>query len=123
MQRSSLSSLVTISTSPASIRATSLDKPSCWAIAVLPDIVSVMIRCFSTWKPAALISVSWFSVVCPVVETRTYANVRDLRLQESRLFEIRYGSGTRYLLQMIQNGKSRGGLFALLNQLAGLWAV
>ena len=46
-------------------------KPRRWAVATLPEIVSVTTRCGSMVKPAAAISPSWLSVVWPGVETRT----------------------------------------------------
>ncbi len=40
-----------------------------------PDAVSSNTRLGSTTKPAALISLSWFSGVCSAVLTRQYANI------------------------------------------------
>ena len=46
-----------------------------WLMATLPEMVSVTMRCGSTRKPEAVISCTWFSVVCSGVETLRYAKV------------------------------------------------
>jgi hypothetical protein len=61
---------VTTSTSPGSSFSISRPKPFRRAIASELDTVSEITRCGSTANPAAAISKSWFSTVCPKVETR-----------------------------------------------------
>jgi hypothetical protein len=53
-----------------SILSSSLKNPARCVIAMEPEIVSVIMRCGTTVKPAALISWIWFSGVCSNVETR-----------------------------------------------------
>ena len=59
-------------------------KPRHWAVATLPETVSVTMRRGSMPKPAAAIFPSWLSVVWPGVDTR-HGQIRPKRMPGTRL--------------------------------------
>ena len=64
------SSFVTTMASPGSIRSRSRANCGRSRAETLPEIVSVMTRCCTMLNPDPSISLSWFSTVWPVVDTR-----------------------------------------------------
>ena len=69
--------------SPFSIRSSNLAKPARWVAGTEPETFSSMNRRGSMRYPAAAICSRWFSVSCSTVDTRAYANTRDLRIRNS----------------------------------------